>query len=141
MGLLSIQFLVMKNPEYRRLQRPRNRIVRIKSPEMVNAYNIKQLCCLFKPLRPPLILIFLHHIYALFMALKDAHGGVSWSEWEPELKKRDKVAVDRAKQELAGEIEFWKMLQYLFYRQWRQLKPVIRPAFLFRQQFFPTEGI
>lgn len=60
--------------------------------------------------------------YALFMALKDAHGGVSWSEWEPELKKRDKVAVDRAKQELAGEIEFWKMLQYLFYRQWRQLK-------------------
>lgn len=60
--------------------------------------------------------------YALFMALKDAHNGVSWSQWEPELKKREKDALERAKQELAEEINFWKMLQYLFYRQWSRLK-------------------
>ena len=27
--------------------------------------------------------------YALFMALKDAHGGIAWFEWEKELKTRE----------------------------------------------------
>lgn len=60
--------------------------------------------------------------YALFMALKDAHDGVSWSEWETELKLRKPAAMEKAKTELAEEIDFWKMLQYLFYRQWNDLK-------------------
>ncbi len=60
--------------------------------------------------------------YALFMALKDSHGGVSWIEWEPELRKRQEETLQQARQELAEEIDFWKMLQYLFYRQWKQLK-------------------
>lgn len=60
--------------------------------------------------------------YALFMALKDTHQGAAWTEWEPELKKREKKAIAQAKQELAEEIDFWKMLQYLFYKQWRDLK-------------------
>lgn len=60
--------------------------------------------------------------YALFMALKDAHGGVSWSEWEPEIKLRREDAIQKVKGELSEEIEFWKMLQYLFYKQWNSLK-------------------
>lgn len=60
--------------------------------------------------------------YALFMALKDTHQGASWIEWEPELKKREEDAVTQARQELAEEIDFWKMLQYLFYKQWHSLK-------------------
>ena len=60
--------------------------------------------------------------YALFMALKDSHGGVSWIEWEPELRKRQEETLQQARQDLAEEIDFWKMLQYLFYRQWKQLK-------------------
>ncbi len=60
--------------------------------------------------------------YALFMALKDAHHGVSWNQWEPDLKKREKDALEQAKKELSQEIEFYKMLQYLFYRQWKRLK-------------------
>lgn len=60
--------------------------------------------------------------YALFMALKDTHQGVAWAEWEPELKKREQNAISQAKQELAEEINFWKMLQYLFYKQWHDLK-------------------
>ena len=27
--------------------------------------------------------------YALFMALKDAHGGACWQEWEHPLRKRE----------------------------------------------------
>ncbi|MCI5621001.1 MAG: 4-alpha-glucanotransferase [Lachnospiraceae bacterium] len=60
--------------------------------------------------------------YALFMALKDAHDGKAWAEWEPELKKREKNAIDRAKSTYAESIEFYKMLQYLFFKQWNSLK-------------------
>lgn len=60
--------------------------------------------------------------YALFMALKDTHEGAAWTEWEQELKERRPEAMEEAKAELAEEIAFWKMLQYLFYRQWNDLK-------------------
>ncbi len=60
--------------------------------------------------------------YALFMALKDSHGGEAWSKWEDELRFRDQRALDRAREELGEEIRFWKMLQYLFYKQWGALK-------------------
>ena len=34
--------------------------------------------------------------YALFMTLKDAHGGCSWWQWEDELKRRDHLAIDKS---------------------------------------------
>ena len=60
--------------------------------------------------------------YALFMALKDAHNGAAWTEWETELRKREEKALAKARDELAEEIGFWKMIQYLFYQQWKALK-------------------
>ena len=60
--------------------------------------------------------------YALFMALKDANGGVAWFEWEKDLKLRKPSAIEKAKEEFADDVEFWKMLQYLFFKQWRELK-------------------
>lgn len=60
--------------------------------------------------------------YALFRALKDAHGGSSWHEWEPELVRRDTEAINAAKQKLARQIEAQKFYQFLFFRQWFALK-------------------
>ncbi len=60
--------------------------------------------------------------YALFMALKDKHGGASWFTWEPGVRLRRESALAAAKKELAGEIDFWKAVQYLFFRQWNALK-------------------
>lgn len=60
--------------------------------------------------------------YALFMALKDANDGVAWFEWDEDLKKRKPEAIKAAKKEYADDIDFYKMLQYLFFKQWRQLK-------------------
>ena len=60
--------------------------------------------------------------YALFMALKDANGGVAWFEWPKELKLRKPEAIAKAKKESAKDIEFYKMLQYLFFKQWNELK-------------------
>lgn len=60
--------------------------------------------------------------YTLFMALKDANNGVAWSEWPKKLKLRDEKALEEAKVKYAKDIEFYKMLQYLFFKQWKELK-------------------
>lgn len=60
--------------------------------------------------------------FALFMSLKEAHDGAQWSEWERPLKFRETAAIEAAKEEYDEEISFWKMLQYLFFKQWRELK-------------------
>lgn len=60
--------------------------------------------------------------YALFMALKDAHQGRPWYEWEPELAACQKEAVAAAKKQMQGEIEFYQFVQYCFFTQWEALK-------------------
>lgn len=59
--------------------------------------------------------------YALFMALKQKHGGKAWSEWPRAERLREPEALEAAKQELAEEIWFWKCVQYLFFKQWNAL--------------------
>lgn len=60
--------------------------------------------------------------FALFMSLKEAYDGAPWSEWEPQFKFREPEAIGEARDEYEEEISFWKMLQYLFFKQWRELK-------------------
>lgn len=60
--------------------------------------------------------------YAEFMALKDAHNGAAWEEWEDALKFREPDAMEEMRRNYAKEISFYKMLQYLFFKQWRSLK-------------------
>ena len=60
--------------------------------------------------------------YALFMALKSRHDGDAWFQWPRELRLRQPAALEAARRELAGETDFWKAVQYLFFGQWRALK-------------------
>ena len=60
--------------------------------------------------------------YTLFMALKDANDGKAWAQWDEKLRVRDAAALDEARKKYAEDIEFYKMLQYLFFKQWRELK-------------------
>ena len=60
--------------------------------------------------------------YALYMALKEKFSGLPWKEWDTPLKLRNTDAIDNAKKELKSEIDFWKMTQYLFFKQWKDLK-------------------
>jgi 4-alpha-glucanotransferase len=60
--------------------------------------------------------------YALFRALKDAHGGVAWNEWEPALVRRDVAVLELMSHTLSHEIEAQKFYQFLFFRQWFALK-------------------
>lgn len=60
--------------------------------------------------------------YALFMAEKWDHGGGSFRDWEPALRRHDAETVRKEKQRLAGEIRYYESVQYLFRRQWDRLR-------------------
>jgi len=60
--------------------------------------------------------------FALFMALKDEHNLVSWTEWEPELALRDPAALARARERSGDDIECNKFIQFVFEEQWCELK-------------------
>lgn len=60
--------------------------------------------------------------YALFMALKEGHGGTSWNSWEPEIAQRQPEAIEQWQQQLASEIFYYKYLQFEFFSQWMELK-------------------
>ncbi|HEX8323776.1 MAG TPA: 4-alpha-glucanotransferase [Tepidisphaeraceae bacterium] len=60
--------------------------------------------------------------YALFTALRDAHGGRIWNEWPTPLKRREPAALAAAQAELADEIDYVRFVQFLFDRQLRSLR-------------------
>jgi 4-alpha-glucanotransferase len=59
--------------------------------------------------------------YALFRALKDAHGGTVWNRWEADLAAHRPEALARAREALAGDVAFHEYTQFLFFRQWAAL--------------------
>ncbi len=64
--------------------------------------------------------------YALFMALKDAHGGVAWTDWEPGAALRNPAALDQWRSTLAPEIEQYRRGQALFFAQFDTLRQAAR---------------
>ena len=60
--------------------------------------------------------------YALYMAVKNSFGGVSFIEWDEDIRKRDSKAIEKYKEELKEEIEFYKFQQFKFNEQWNKLK-------------------
>jgi 4-alpha-glucanotransferase len=60
--------------------------------------------------------------YALFMALKDAHGGAAWTRWPHDIAQRQPTALRRWTGRLRAEIAERKFEQFLFARQWLALK-------------------
>ncbi|HUT37304.1 MAG TPA: 4-alpha-glucanotransferase [Planctomycetota bacterium] len=60
--------------------------------------------------------------YALFRALKDAHGGAVWNTWDPALAAREPAALAEARRRLDDAMFLHRYLQYQFFRQWDDLK-------------------
>jgi 4-alpha-glucanotransferase len=61
--------------------------------------------------------------YALFMALKEAHGGEAvWNKWERDIATRRPEALARWQKGLAAEIAAQKYSQFQFFQQWSELK-------------------
>jgi 4-alpha-glucanotransferase len=56
--------------------------------------------------------------FALFMAIKESQGGVSWENWPEPLRQRDPQALHAARQSLAEVSQRHAFRQFLFFRQW-----------------------
>ena len=62
------------------------------------------------------------HNYGLYMAVKNHFHGVSWNQWDEDIRTRQPEAVERYEDEFSSEIDFYSYLQYLFQKQWTALK-------------------
>ncbi|WP_130836184.1 4-alpha-glucanotransferase [Lachnoclostridium sp. Marseille-P6806] len=60
--------------------------------------------------------------YALFSAVKEANQGRCFIEWDEGIRLRRQAAVERCRRELADAIRFYEFQQFLFDREWRELK-------------------
>jgi 4-alpha-glucanotransferase len=60
--------------------------------------------------------------YALFAAVKEAHGGAPWNQWEPAIAQRQASAITEWRAKLADRVRFQQFLQWLFFSQWEDLK-------------------
>jgi 4-alpha-glucanotransferase len=60
--------------------------------------------------------------FALFRALKRAHGGVQWTRWPPGEKRREVGLLRTAVKTYAHDIAFEKYMQYVFEKQWAALR-------------------
>jgi 4-alpha-glucanotransferase len=60
--------------------------------------------------------------YALFKALKGQFGGISWADWPPDIRDREPLAIANYSTVLRSEIEKERVSQFLFHRQWMEIK-------------------
>ncbi len=60
--------------------------------------------------------------YAFFMACKDAHHGKNWLEWEKELITPTPEVRRHYEEEYADRIQYYSFLQFLFFKQWANVK-------------------
>ena len=60
--------------------------------------------------------------YAIFMAVKESLGGASWQEWPEPIRLHRPEAVREAWRELGQRGSAHQFRQFLFFRQWRQLR-------------------
>ncbi|MDD3794901.1 MAG: 4-alpha-glucanotransferase [Lachnospiraceae bacterium] len=60
--------------------------------------------------------------YCLFMAGKDAHEGRCWLEWEDDLKSPTPAVKKIWAEKLADEIEYYQFVQFIFQKQWMELR-------------------
>ena len=60
--------------------------------------------------------------FALFMALKAAHGGVAWTDWPSDVARREPAALARWRATLASDVERAQFEQFLFFRQFEAMR-------------------
>lgn len=64
--------------------------------------------------------------YALYMALKQHFAMKSWQDWpEEDIRLRKPEAVARYSELLREDVDFFRYLQYLFFKQWTELRSYI----------------
>ncbi len=60
--------------------------------------------------------------YALFMAIKQAHGGQAWNTWADDIARRAPRAVANWRNRLGAQIQEQQYFQFQFFKQWNAIK-------------------
>lgn len=60
--------------------------------------------------------------YALFMALKDAHDGKAWTEWDAGYKSLTAPSKAAILEELKDSVNYYRFVQYIFFKQWHEFR-------------------
>ncbi len=60
--------------------------------------------------------------YALFTSLKEHFGGASWQLWPEDLRRRRPEALAECREAFAADIACHSFVQYLFFKQWNELR-------------------
>ena len=60
--------------------------------------------------------------YSLYISLKNHFNGLPWNEWPQDIKNRENAAMEHYKNELADDIEYHNFIQFLFFKQWNDVK-------------------
>jgi len=60
--------------------------------------------------------------FSLFMAIKEANQGSSWNNWPKGLRTGQKAALNSFRQQFQQDILRHSFRQFLFFRQWKQVK-------------------
>jgi 4-alpha-glucanotransferase len=64
--------------------------------------------------------------FVLFAALKSYYDGDPWDKWPAEFRDRDAHALSAVQHELGERLQELKFQQYIFYRQWHDLRRYCR---------------
>ena len=60
--------------------------------------------------------------YSLYISLKNHFNGLPWNEWAQDIKNREDGAMRHYRNELADDIEYHNFIQFLFFKQWGDVK-------------------
>lgn len=60
--------------------------------------------------------------YAMFMSMKYFFKQVMWTEWADSYRLRDPQTLAKYAEEHGVDIDCWKFMQFLFFRQYKDLK-------------------
>ena len=60
--------------------------------------------------------------YSLYISLKNHFNGLPWNEWAHDIKNREYGAMEHYRNELADDIEYHNFIQFLFFKQWGDVK-------------------
>jgi 4-alpha-glucanotransferase len=64
--------------------------------------------------------------YALYVAIREAHQHRPWWQWPAALRDREPDALARAGAELADELALVRFEQFVFFRQWQEIRDAAR---------------
>jgi 4-alpha-glucanotransferase len=60
--------------------------------------------------------------FVLFDGLRARYHSAHWNQWPRELARREPAAIEKAREEMAADLQMRRVVQFAFHEQWRALR-------------------